>query len=495
MEFRTFLPIYLLVLLLPVMSCAQNADPFFTLRNRMVKTQIEARGINDEKVLEAFKSVERHKFVLPQYVIHAYNDSPLPIDEGQTISQPYIVAFMTDVLDLKRTDKVLEIGTGSGYQAAILAELCDSVFTIEIFETLANKAQKVFDELGYDNIWCKTGDGYLTSGGTLANLTALLAARKAMTGTNNGKTEDGQKLAVMISAEAHYCVSRALRIMGFDEEGIVKVPVNEAFHLDTTRLEELYKSAVNKGFRVIAVVGSAPSTSTGMYDDIKAIGSFCRHHKIWFHLDGAHGGAVVFSEKYRHLANGIERADSVVIDAHKMLMTPALTTFLLFKNKVHSYSNFSQEAQYLWESAGDEEWYNYAKRTFECTKLMMSIKFFSILKIHGETVFDSFVTTLYDLGKNFAHQVKSRANFQLFLEPHSNIVCFRFFDSSLNEDALNKLNHTIRKEILEEGKFYLVQTSLHQTTYLRVTLMNPGTTPKIISELLDTIEETAKRFM
>jgi protein-L-isoaspartate(D-aspartate) O-methyltransferase len=123
---------------------------FLPLRNRMVKTQIEARGITDEKVLQAFRNVERHKFVLPQYLPYAYNDSPLPIDEGQTISQPYIVAFMTDVLDLKRTDKVLEIGTGSGYQAAILAELCDSVFTIEIFEKLANKSQQVFNDLGYE---------------------------------------------------------------------------------------------------------------------------------------------------------------------------------------------------------------------------------------------------------------------------------------------------------------------------------------------------------
>jgi len=154
------IPVLFTLMLVSIVSCSQNADPFFALRNRMVKTQIEARGINDKKVLDAFRKVERHKFVLPQYIPHAYADSPLPIDEGQTISQPYIVAFMTDALDLKRTDKVLEIGTGSGYQAAILAELCDSVFTIEIFEKLAGKAQQVFNELDYKNIWCKTGDGY-----------------------------------------------------------------------------------------------------------------------------------------------------------------------------------------------------------------------------------------------------------------------------------------------------------------------------------------------
>ncbi len=152
--------VVLMLMLTSFISCGQNADPFFALRNRMVKTQIESRGITDEKILEAFRNVERHKFVPDEYIPHAYNDTPLPIAEGQTISQPYVVAFMTDALDLKKTDKVLEIGTGSGYQAAILAEICDSVFTIEIFKSLGQNARELFDRLGYDNIMTKIGDGY-----------------------------------------------------------------------------------------------------------------------------------------------------------------------------------------------------------------------------------------------------------------------------------------------------------------------------------------------
>ncbi len=135
-------------------------DNFTEKREQMVREQIRNRGISDKEVLQAFRKVERHHFVLPSYIKYAYVDSPLAIEEGQTISQPYIVAFMTDVLDLKPTDKVLEIGTGSGYQAAILSQLCDSVFTIEVFETLGNKAKALFVKLGYENIYCKIGDGY-----------------------------------------------------------------------------------------------------------------------------------------------------------------------------------------------------------------------------------------------------------------------------------------------------------------------------------------------
>jgi len=144
-----------------VHQALQAQQNYFTdLRERMVQTQIKNRGINDKRVLDAFLNVERHRFVLPEYISSAYRDSPLPIAEGQTISQPYIVAFMTEALELTEDDKVLEIGTGSGYQAAILAEIVDSVFTIEIFETLGNKAGSLFNELGYNNIYTKIGDGY-----------------------------------------------------------------------------------------------------------------------------------------------------------------------------------------------------------------------------------------------------------------------------------------------------------------------------------------------
>jgi protein-L-isoaspartate(D-aspartate) O-methyltransferase len=133
---------------------------FLAERKQMVEHQIKRRGVTDERVLEAFMKVERHCFVPKPLIPSAYEDRPLPIGYGQTISQPYIVAFMTEALHLSRTDRVLEIGTGSGYQAAILAELCQHVYTIEILEPLGKRAKKILNELGYKNITIKIGDGY-----------------------------------------------------------------------------------------------------------------------------------------------------------------------------------------------------------------------------------------------------------------------------------------------------------------------------------------------
>jgi protein-L-isoaspartate(D-aspartate) O-methyltransferase len=142
------------------MSQKNKEADYLEARSKMVENQIRFRGVSDDDVLKAMLAVERHQFVPLAYRDEAYDDYPLPIGEGQTISQPYIVAFMTEALELEPKDKVLEIGTGSGYQAAVLAEICDSVYTIEIYPALARSAQKVLDELGYDNVYVKTGDGY-----------------------------------------------------------------------------------------------------------------------------------------------------------------------------------------------------------------------------------------------------------------------------------------------------------------------------------------------
>jgi protein-L-isoaspartate(D-aspartate) O-methyltransferase len=159
------------ILILPLVSAqctdgkrVSDSSPegdFKVMREKMVETQIKARGVKDPRVLSALLKVERHRFVPEKYVDSAYSDQPLPIGEGQTISQPYIVALMTELLELKGNEKVLEVGTGSGYQAAILAELAKEVYTIEIIEPLASMAKKRLLELGYQNVVVKAGDGYL----------------------------------------------------------------------------------------------------------------------------------------------------------------------------------------------------------------------------------------------------------------------------------------------------------------------------------------------
>ena len=146
--------IFLFFFLLP------QTDSYKAMREQMVKNQIEARGITDPEILRAMRKVPRHLLVPFDQRKYAYEDRPLPIGEGQTISQPYIVAYMTDLIAPKKYMKVLEIGTGSGYQAGVLAEMVEEVYTIEIVENLGKRAKKDLDNLGYTNINFRIGDGY-----------------------------------------------------------------------------------------------------------------------------------------------------------------------------------------------------------------------------------------------------------------------------------------------------------------------------------------------
>ena len=343
--------------------------------------------------------------------------------------------------------------------------------------------QEIAQMVGYG----PAGGGIMTSGGTLSNLTALLAARQRQVAGDAWQAGTSQPLALLVSEEAHYCIDRAVKVMGWGEGGVIKVPTDEHFRLRADQLEVGYQQAQADGRQVIAVVGSACTTSTGSYDPLEAIADFCQQHQLWFHVDGAHGAPAAFSPDYRHLVKGLERADSITIDFHKMMLTPAITTGLVFKEEAVSYQTFAQRASYLLNDE-EGEWFNSGKRTFECTKRMMSLPVYAILRTYGPQIFEENVTHLYGLARTFARMVEERPALQLAMPPEANIVCFRFVGENTDEPSLNEQNAQIRQTMLEDGRFYIVQTLLREKLFLRTTLMNPFTTEAVLSQLLDEVE-------
>lgn len=356
---------------------------------------------------------------------------------------------------------------------------------IVCFEEIIVK--KMIELIGYPNQ--SQAGGIITSGGSLGNLTALLAARQIKT---EGDTwENGlagkKQIAFMVSGQSHYSVSRALKIMGLGEEGLVKVPVNERFEMKAECLEEYYQQALAEGKQVIGVIGNACSTSTGSYDPLDKIADFCEKYNLWFHVDGAHGGAVIFSDKLKKLVKGIERADSVVIDFHKMLMTSLLSTAVLFKSNQHTYQIFAQKAFYLWENQSEEEWHNLGKRTFECTKNAQGFRVYTILRTYGTQVFTEHVERLYGMGQTFANMIEESEDFELLMQPDTNIVCFRHCPKDMDETNGDEIQQQLRNAIIEEGEFYIVQTRIKGKLYLRVAIMNPLTTERELVQLMDKI--------
>lgn len=350
---------------------------------------------------------------------------------------------------------------------------------------------RVAEAMGFD----PAAGGFLTSGGTLANLTALLTARSAKARELVWEAGMQQPLALLVSEEAHYCVDRAARIMGWGSEGVIKVPCDANYRIRIDLLEEYYQRATAAGRQVIAVVGSACSTATGAFDDLNGLADFAERHDLWFHIDGAHGAALSFSEKYRPVVAGLTRADSVIVDFHKMLLSPSITTALIYRRGSDSYRTFQQRATYLLEEqGGDQDPFNMARRTFECTKLSLGLRVYAILHFHGTRLWEDYVTRVCDNGKRLASLVRERAAFELALDPDCNIVCFRYRPAHLSDEAgLERLNRAIRQQLLEDGRFYIVSAQLRGRFWLRCTLTNAFTSQREMTELLDTVAQLGQR--
>lgn len=345
-------------------------------------------------------------------------------------------------------------------------------------------------------------DGFFTSGGSCGNLTALLAVRQARAGFDAWRAgaAGGPPLAILTSTETHYSVARAAQIMGLGAGGVIALPVDAAFRLRPETLPDGLARARAAGRRVVGVVASAGSTATGSFDPIDACADLCAREGLWLHVDGAHGAPAAFSRRHRALLAGAERADSLVWDAHKLMLAPALATAVIFRDGDRSYDAFAQEASYLLGGAGkpSDEWFNLARRTFECTKLMMSLKIYGLLALHGPDFFADYVDGIFALAARFAERVAEAPDFELAVRPQANIVCFRHRPGGVaNFDgaALDDLQIRVRRRIVESGRFHFVQARLPAGVFLRVALMSPLVRDGDLDALLGEIREVARALL
>jgi len=335
--------------------------------------------------------------------------------------------------------------------------------------------------------------GVLTSGGSVGNLTALLAARQAKAGFDvwSEGAHAGPPLALLASDQTHYCVQRAVQVMGWGSGGVISVASDARYRMRANALPDALRRAQQAGRSVIGVVASSGSTATGAFDPLEAIADFCEANDLWLHVDGAHGASVALSERHRELLRGIERADSVVWDAHKMLLMPALVTAVVFRDAKRSYEAFAQQASYLFaESDPQERWFDVGSRTLECTKRMLSLKLYAALRVYGARLFADYIAATIDLAQRFAARLQAAEDFEIAVEPQCNIVCFRYLPPTLLD--VDTLQSRIRLRIVESGRFYLVQTRLRDQTFLRATLINPFTSDADLDVLVEDIRNAAR---
>ncbi len=374
------------------------------------------------------------------------------------------------------------------HPAAALADMihgliCNPMSIYEMGPSAAAIEQEMVQWMLEKVGWKNQGAGLFTHGGSLANIHAMLAARAA-TDPDAWKHGVRRDLVVLAPDNTHYSIARAVSITGLGSDAIIPIPTNDIEVVRPEKLQEIIRDQRNRGKEIMAVVANACATSTGLYDPVDEMAECCLSEKCWFHIDSPHGATAILSEKYRHLLRGLEKADSLIWDAHKMMQTSSLSTAILFKDKKHYYQTFSQKASYLIHEK-ENPGIDVLPFQIECTKSAIATKLFFVLAAIGENGMAQFIDNLYDNTRHFADIIRSRPGFSCKIPVDSNILCFQYRVGEVDQLKL-------REQLIRTGEFYITSTEIRGIRYLRLVVMHTGTTADTIENLLDKIEELAQ---
>ena len=331
--------------------------------------------------------------------------------------------------------------------------------------------------------WTGPAGGVLTHGGSLANLTALIAARSRFDSATWAKGCRGD-LALIASADCHYSIARAAGIMGIGEENVHALAVDSAGRVIPAEVAAVIERARTGGKRPFALVVNACSTATGAFDPLREIAGICRNHGLWLHVDGAHGASALLSPRHRWRLDGVELADSLTWDAHKLLCTPGLCTALLVRDAATLDTAFHQDASYLFHGK-HQPGVDFVHRTVECTKAALGLRLFAVLAALGESGLAGYIDGQFDLTHQAYEVLRGIPGLECLAEPLSNILCFRVAGG--DEEQLR-----VRDRLLAEGDFHLSTAVAGGRRYLRVVMTNPATTLDDIRRLASRVLDTSR---
>ena len=356
--------------------------------------------------------------------------------------------------------------------------------------------------------------GAFCSGGTIANVTALWAARNRLCGPSGdfkGISREGlvkalqhldcKGLAVLVSRRAHYSLGKAIDLLGIGRDNLIAVETDDNNRIDMKRLREHCSRLQGEGIRPLSLIGIAGTTETGNVDPLEALADLAAEMGCHFHVDAAWGGPTLFSDTYRSLLRGIERADSVTIDAHKQLYVPMGAGMVLFKDPA-TLSSIEHHAAYIIRRGSRD----LGSRTLEGSRPGMAMLVHAGLSIIGRKGYELLIDQGIERARRFARRIDAHADFELVSEPELNILTYRYIpawvqtilaQASTEQAAringlLDKVIETMQKRQREAGRTFVSRTTLapgryHGTTItvFRVVMANPLTTEEILAAVLD----------
>jgi glutamate/tyrosine decarboxylase-like PLP-dependent enzyme len=328
----------------------------------------------------------------------------------------------------------------------------------------------------------ETGGGLLTSGGSAANLIAVVTARES--------AGNPERAIVYLSDQGHSSLERAARIAGIPPQGVRKIPTDREFRIRVDALRDVVEEDERAGRTPLCICANAGATNTGAVDPLEALGSFAREKGIWFHVDGAYGGFAILTPEGQSAFRGIHLADSVTLDPHKWLFQPYETGCLMVRDTRILEDAFRIFPEYLQDTALKEAEVNFGDRGVQLTRGFRALKVWMSIQMLGLGAFREAIQKSIDLGREAGNRVAASPDLELLAPPSLGILCFRFNPpgSKLDQDALEALNQSIQDEILASGLAMMSSTRLRGVYSLRLAIMNYRSTREDVMQTLDAIE-------
>ena len=352
-------------------------------------------------------------------------------------------------------------------------------------------------EIGYPP---ESFGGIMTNGGSLANLTALLTARNV---TIQDAWTTGidlqQRPVLVVQQDVHYCVVRAAGVLGIGTDNVIRIPVDSRRKMRVDELDKTLLRLRSEHRPIVAVAAGACATPIGAFDPLAQVADVCERHQVWLHVDAAHGGAALMSDRHRHLLDGLERADSIVWDAHKMLFMPALSAFAFYKDRQHRFAAFQQDAPYLFDptNPGIAE-YDSGTQTVECTKRALALPLWGMWSLFGRQLFADLVDVTFDTARRFYEKLEAADDFEPLHEPECNIQVFRYLPAAVRgwpAHQLSEFQLELRRDVITSGAAYIVPSRLDGVGALRSTVINPLTQDADLDQVLEAIRDCGRRLL
>lgn len=453
----------------------------FTKNNGTMKKDLKIFNQIVDTLLEDEKNFPVATIIDPSTM---YESLDLTLQDEPIIDEDFKITLEKLVLSTPKTATNLFFNQlfGGRNSKAILGELLsvmlnNSMYTYKVAgpQVGVEKSvlKKTIEIINYGN----RADGTFAAGGSMTNLMAMIMARDKF---NLDTTINGvqNKMTFYTSEQSHYSIPKNASFIGVGRNAVRYIKTDKEGKMDVIDLENQIKKDISEGFSPVFVNATAATTLLGAYDPVEKMNVIAKKYNLWLHVDGAYGGAVIYSKKYKHLLKGLEEADSFSFNAHKMLGTPLSTSVILVKNKKYLYDSFANEADYLYQTDGDE--LNLGKSSLQCGRRNDALKFWTLWKSVGTTGLEKMVDQLFYLADVAREYVSNHPDYTLYSFDDSMSVCFNYKNHSASE---------LCTALYEKSKLMVGYGKLDNQEFIRLVTVNSGNSKEDILRFFAILEE------